>query len=241
MEIFLHGPGGVMTTYPLTDPVYEYWQDKSSKFLFDYSWDLDTVWKNHPENHLENKAKLDIPKHADFLSSYWSDNSDVERTVILCDFSNSVLFVEIDNRISIHYPDELTSIDSEHEYTCTLNKFYSGVSCEIGNWQHKKYKKFIPLENLILHTKKINGRKYIIDFTFEDIISVKEEYNMYKEVALDWYYRLHVRNKYVVEDLSTFTKVDLLFDMNTRTYHPEEEDYNILNTSNFKIHNNDSL
>ena len=40
----------------------------------------------------------------------------------------------------------------------------------------------------------------------------------------------------VVEDLSTFTKVDLLFDMNTRTYHPEEEDYNILNTSNFKIH-----
>ena len=104
-----------------------------------------------------------------------------------------------------------------------------------------KNTKFIPLENLILHTKKINGRKYIIDFTFEDIISVKEEYNMYEEVELDWYYRLHVRNKHVVEDLSSFTKVDLSFDMNTRTYHPEENDYNILNTSNFKIHNNDSL
>ena len=37
MEIFLHGPGGVMTTHPLTDTVYEYWKDKSSKFLFDYS------------------------------------------------------------------------------------------------------------------------------------------------------------------------------------------------------------
>ena len=71
---------------------------------------------------------MNIPKHADFLSSYWSDNSDVERTVILCDFSNSVLFVEIDNRISIHYLDELTSIDSEHEYTCTLNKILFMIS-----------------------------------------------------------------------------------------------------------------
>lgn len=239
MEIFLHGPGGVMTTYPLTDPVYEYWKDKSSKFLFDYSWNLETVWKNQCNTQHDNRATLEIPAYADFLPSYWSINRNAKRTVQLCDFSNSVLFVEIDNRISIHYPDELTNIETEQEYTCSLNKFYSGVSCEIGNWQHKKYKKFIPLENLRLYTKKINGRKYIIDFTFNDVfIYGKEDYNMYEEIALDWYYRLHVRNKYVVEDLSTFTKVDLSFDMNTRTYHPQEEDYDILNTSNFKIHNN---
>ena len=35
-------------THPLTDPVYEYWQDKSSKFLFDYSWNLDVDVKIMP-------------------------------------------------------------------------------------------------------------------------------------------------------------------------------------------------
>jgi hypothetical protein len=240
MEIFLHGPGGTMTTHPLTDKVYNYFKDKSSKFLFDYSWDLDVVWKNHENKNHENKTKLNIPKYADFLGDYWCQNRDAKRTVNLCDYNNSVLFVELDNKVSMHYPDELTSIESEQEYPCNLNKFYSGVSCEIGNWQHKKYKKFIPLEDLTLYVKTINNRKYIIDFTFGETIYEKECYNMYKEVALDWYYRLHVRNKYIVEDLSKFSNVDLSYDMNSETLHVEEEDYNILDTSNFKIHNNDS-
>ena len=238
MEIFLHGPGGVMTTHPLTDTVYEYWKDKSSKFLFDYSWNLDTVWKNQDNTQHDNRTKLEIPAYADFLPYNWSADR-IGRTILLCDFDNSVLFVEIDNRVTIHYPDEFLAIESEREYTCALNKFYSGVSCEIGNWQHKKYKKFIPLEHLILYTKKINGRKYIIDVTFKGMIHEEEIYNMYRDeiAGIDWYYRLHVRNEYVIKDLSTFTNVDLLFDVNAQTYHPEEEDYNILDTSNFKIHN----
>jgi len=240
MEIFLHGPGGLMTTYSLTEQVYDYWKDKSSKFLFDYSWDLDVVWKDHNNKHHDNRTKLQIPEKVDFLSDYWSSNPDNKRTVNFCDYNNSVLFVELDNKVSMHYPDELASIESEREYTCELKTFYSGVSCEIGNWQHKKYKKFIPLEHLILYTKKINGRKYIIDVVFRDMIHEKEDYNMYQEVALDWYYRLHVRNKQVIEDLSMFTNIDLSFDLNSKIFHPEEEDYDILNTSNFKIHNNDN-
>ena len=78
-----------------------------------------------------------------------------------------------------------------------------------------------------------------IDVVFKDMIHEKEIYNMYRDeiAGIDWYYRLHVRNEYVIKDLSTFTNVDLSFDINAQTYHPEEEDYNILDTSNFKIHN----
>ncbi len=237
MEVFLHGPGGLMTTRPLTNPVYEYWKDKSSKFLFDYSWNLDTVWKNQCNTH-DNRTTLEIPAYADFLPHNWSQNQG-ERTIHICDYDNSVLFVEIDNRITIHHPDKFSTIETEREYNRPLTKFYSGVSCEIGNWQHKKYKKFIPLEHLILYTKKINGRKYIIDVAFKGMIHEKESYSMYRDekAGTDWYYRLHVRNEKVIEDLSTFTRVDLSFDINTQTYHPEEKDYNILDTSNFKIHN----
>ena len=144
-----------MTTHPLTDTVYEYWKDKSSKFLFDYSWNLNVVWKDENDKQNDSRTKLKIPAYADFLPYYWTADRG-GRTIHLCDFDNSVLFVEIDNRVTIHYPDEFLTIESEREYTCALNKFYSGVSCEIGNWQHKKYKKFIPLEHLILYTKKIN-------------------------------------------------------------------------------------
>ena len=250
MEVFLHGPGGLMTTRPLTNPVYEYWKDKPSKFLFDYSWNLDTVWKNQCNTQHDNRTTLEIPAYADFLPHNWSQNQG-ERTIHICDYDNSVLFVEIDNRITIHHPDKFSTIETEREYNRPLTKFYSGVSCEIGNWQHKKYTKNIPLEDLILYTKKINDRKYIIDVVvkretmvshvdwnlcFEhSMIHEKEIFNMYRDETGDYYYRLHVRNENVINDLSTFTNVDLSFNINSQTYHDDK--YVSLDTSNFKIHN----
>jgi len=246
MEIFLHGPGGVMTTHSLSDQAYEFWKDKSNRFLFDYSWNLDVIWKDHENKNHDNRTKLKIPSYADFLLDestgdfqYWCQHGEQNRTVHLCDFNACVLFVEYNNKISLHYPEEFTTIEHDREYDFELNKFYSGVSCEIGNWQHKKYKKFIPLEHLILYTKKINGRKYIIDFGFDssDMIFQTENYNMYEEMVVDWYYRLHVRNENVVKDLSTFSNVDLSYNLNSHTLHDEQEDSDIMDTSNFKIHN----
>ena len=70
-----------MTTRPLTNPVYEYWKDKSSKFLFDYSWNLDTVWKNQCNTQHDNRTTLEIPAYADFLPHNWSQNQVKEQYI----------------------------------------------------------------------------------------------------------------------------------------------------------------
>jgi hypothetical protein len=51
---------------------------------------------------------------------------------------------------------------------------------------------------------------------------------------LDWYYRLHIRNKTVVEDFSEFIGVDLLYDMNSGDNLHGDPD--TLDVSDFKFH-----
>ena len=91
------------------------------------------------------------------------------------------------------------------------------------------------MDELNLYVKKINGRKWIFDFDFEENRKW-EVYNVHNN-PFEWYYRIHVRNKNVVEDLSTFTNIDLSYNMNSGIMHQENLD--VLDTSNFKFHNYD--
>ena len=82
MEIFLHGPGGCMTTWDISKFAYDWWKDKSKKIIFQYSWNLEENWKNNedggylPRNKLINQYS--VPEKADFLSTkYWADNKKV--------------------------------------------------------------------------------------------------------------------------------------------------------------------
>jgi len=227
MEIFLHGPGGCMSTWDLSKFAYDWWKDKSKKVIFEYSWNLEENWKNHNE-HI-------MPKEADFLSNrYWGETQDKNKSLSICDYNNCTIFVEHENRVSMHYPDELSCVNYDTEYQLNSKTFYSGVSSEIGNWQHKKYKSFVPLKDFRLYVKKINGRKYIFDL---DVERSKEFYNLSDASdgdGMDWYYRLHIRNKTVVEDLSEFTGVDLSYDMNLGDKLHGDPD--TLDVSDFKFH-----
>ena len=235
MEIFLHGPGGCMTTWPLSKFSYNWWKDKSKKMIFEYSWNLDENWKNNENNAYLPRHKLidkfNIPKKADFLTNkYWADN---DRSLYMCDYNNSIIFIEHENRVSMHYPEELSCVNHDIEYQLKSKTFYSGVSAEIGNWQHKKYNKFVPLKDFRLHVKMINGRKWIFDL---DVEKTKEFYNLYieKPCIQDWYYRLHIRNKTVVEDFSKFIGIDLSYDMNSGDNLRGDPD--TLDVSDFKFH-----
>jgi hypothetical protein len=234
MEIFLHGPGGCMTTWDLSKFAYDWWKDESKKVIFQYSWNLEENWKNNedggylPRNKLINQYS--VPEKADFLSTkYWAENNSLN----MCDYNNCIIFVEHENRVSMHYPDELSCVNYDIEYQLNSKTFYSGVSSEIGNWQHKKYKSFVSLKDFRLHVKKINGRKWIFDL---DVEKVKADYNLYIEepCIMDWYYRLHIRNKTVVEDFSEFTGIDLSYDMNSGDN--LRGDPNTLDVSDFKFH-----
>jgi len=233
MELFLSGPGGCMSTWDISKFAYDWWKDQSRKFIFDYSWNFDAQGFNN-ETFI-SRHLLPVPEKAKFLSADWMTNPVQQRNLNICDYNNSVLFLEIDNRVTMHYPEELTSIEYDCEYQNDLKMFYSGVSCEIGNWQHKKYEKFISLDELNLYVKKINGRKWIFDFYFEENRKW-EVYNLHNNV-FEWYYRQHVRNKNVVKDLSTFTNIDLSYNMNSEIMHQENLD--VLDTSHFKFHNYD--
>ena len=235
MEIFLNGPGGCMSTWDLTKSSYDWWKDKSKKFIFDYVWNFNSQGFNN--DNMFHREMLDVPLKVSFLSKApdWMTNPDQQKNLNVCDYNNSVIFVEVDNRITMHYPDELVSVEYDGEYKNDSTIFFSGISCEIGNWQHKKYKKFISLDELNLYVKKINGRKWIFDFDFEENRKW-EVYNVHNN-PFEWYYRIHVRNKNVVEDLSTFTNIDLSYNMNSGIMHQENLD--VLDTSNFKFHNYD--
>ena len=71
MEIFLHGPGGCMTTWPLTRFAYNWWKDKPKKMIFEYSWNLEENWKNNEDySYLPRQnllKKFEVPWAADFL------------------------------------------------------------------------------------------------------------------------------------------------------------------------------
>ena len=244
MEIFLHGPGGCMTIWELSKFAYDWWKDKSKKTVFQYSWNLEENWKNNedysyvPRNKLINQYGM--PQEADFLGdNYWGHNptGNGNYDLHICDYNNCIIFVEHENRVSMHYPDELSCVNYDIvnydiEYQLKLKTFYSGVSSEIGNWQHKKYESFVPLKDFRLYVKEINGRKWIFDF---DAVGIKSCYNLYVEkYIIDWYYRLHIRNKTVVADLSEFTGIDLSYDMNSGDNLHGDPD--TLDVSDFKFH-----
>ena len=236
MEIFLHGPGGCMSTWNLSKFAYNWWKDKSKKVIFEYSWNLEENWKNNEDYSYLSRNKLinqfSVPKNADFLgTSNWAGTNILN----ICDYNNCIIFVEHENRVSMHYPDELSCVNYDTEYQLNSKTFYSGVSSEIGNWQHKKYQSFISLKDFRLHVKKINGRKWIFDLDLEEGFE-KENFNLYIEepCIMDWYYRLHIRNKTVVEDFSEFTGVDLLYDMNSGDNLHGDPD--TLDVSDFKFH-----
>jgi len=247
MEIFLHGPGGCMSTWDLSKFAYDWWKDKSKKTVFEYSWNLEENWKNNedykyvPRNKLINQYNL--PGRADFLGDkYWAHGAG---TLNMCDYNNCIIFVEHENRVSMHYPDELSCVNYDIEYQLNSKTFYSGVSSEIGNWQHKKYKSFVSLKDFRLHVKKINGRKWIFDLDLEEGFD-KEFYNLHieKPCIMDWYYRLHIRNKAVVEDFSEFTGVDLLYNMNSgNNLHGDPDTLDVMESSpdcsDFKFHYHD--
>ena len=237
MEIFLHGPGGCMTTWPLTRFAYNWWKDKPKKMIFEYSWNLEENWKNNEDYSYLPRQKLlkkfEVPRAADFLyDKYWAEN---DTALYMCDYDNCIIFVEYDNRVSMHYPDELSCVNYDIEYQFSTEMFYSGVSSEIGNWQHKKYNKFVPLKDFRLHVKMINGRKWIFDL---DVEKTKAMYNLYVETphVVDWYYRLHVRNKTVIDNFSEYTGIDLSYDMNSGDNLRGDPD--TLDVSDFKFHIN---
>ena len=238
MEIFLHGPGGCMSTWDLSKFAYDWWKDKSKKTVFEYSWNLEENWKNNedysyvPRNKLINQYSL--PGRADFLGDkYWAHGAG---TLNMCDYNNCIIFVEHENRVSMHYPDELSCVNYDIEYQLNSKTFYSGVSSEIGNWQHKWYSRSIPLGKFRLHTVLINDKKYII--SLEPKTSAEERWklsghfepnwDMYEELRVDWSYRLHIRNQVFINDMIEYTGIDLSYDMNTGNH---EQD-----CSHFKVH-----
>ena len=235
MEIFLNGPGGCMSTWDLTKSSYDWWKDKSKKFIFDYVWNFNSQGFNN--DNMFHREMLDVPLKVSFLSKApdWMTNPDQQKNLNECDYNNSVIFVEVDNRITMHYPDELSCVNYDIEYQFSTEMFYSGVSSEIGNWQHKKYNTFIPLKDFRLHVKKINGRKWIFDL---DVEKTKAMYNLYVETphVVDWYYRLHVRNKTVIDNFSEYTGIDLSYDMNSGDNLRGDPD--TLDVSDFKFHIN---
>ena len=239
MEIFLNGPGGTVSTWDLTEAAYNYWKDKPRKLLFDFSWNMpdlrsDNVFdEEHPPRN-----KLGIPDQAYFFKPFDTIWRNGEEGIIfeknnfkgkgwcidVCEYDKATIYVEEDNEVTQYHPDEIPTIRFEKIYKPPSELFYSAVSTEIGNWQHKMYNKSIPLRKFRLHTIHINDKKWIFNLD----TSQRENWDMYEWTRTDWSYRLHVRNKPFVDDLSSFTGIDLSYDMNTGNH---EQD-----SSHFKVH-----
>ncbi len=234
MEIFLNGPGGTVSTWKLTEAAYNYWKDKPRKFLFDFSWNLPDLRSDNifDEEH-PPRDKLGVPDEAWFfkpLDGIWR-NGDWSQPVTptgwcidICEYDKATIYVEEDNVVTQYHPDEIDTIRFEKTYKPPSELFYSAVSTEIGNWQHKMYNKSIPLHKFRLHIIRINDKRWIFNLD----TTQRESWDMYREVRTDWSYRLHVRNKLFVDDMSSFTDIDLSYDMNTGNH---EQD-----CSHFKVH-----
>ena len=71
-----------------------------------------------------------------------------------------------------------------------------------------------------------------------DVENTKAMYNLYVETThvVDWYYRLHVRNKTVIDNFSEYTGIDLSYDMNSGDNLRGDPD--TLDVSDFKFHIN---
>ena len=235
MEIFLNGPGGTVSTWELTEAAYDYWKDKPRKMLFDFSWNIQGRFTiSHDEEH-PPRDRLGVPDEAWFfdpLDIIWRGKGQEGARrqkdgwcIDVCEYDKAVIWVEDNNKITQHHPDEIPSIRFQKTYFHPPSElFYSAVSTEIGNWQHKWYSTTIPLHKFRLHTTFINNKRYIFGLD----TTQKESWNMYKECHLDWSYRLHVRNQPFVEDMSIYTGIDLSYDMNTNNH---EQD-----SSHFKVH-----
>ena len=237
MEIIINGPGGTVSTWVLNEVQYNYWKDKSKKFIFDYSWNLPDMREgNHFDEEHPPRDKLGVPDEAWFFSPkdiVWRGRGQegIRRSadgwcLDVCEYDKAVIYIEDNNKITQYHPDEIPPVRSLKKYIKKppSELFYSAVSTEIGNWQHKWYSKSIPIGKFRLQVIEINGKKWIFDLSTNS----KEDWNMYEKCHLDWSYRLHVRNKTFVEDMSTFTNIDLMYDMNTGDH---EKD-----CSNFKVH-----
>ena len=235
MEIFLNGPGGTVATWELSESAYNYWKDKPRKMLFDFSWNLPDMREgNHFDENHPPRDRLGVPDEAWFfkpLDIIWrGDWRKAKRewngwSIDICEYDKATIWIEDNNEITQHHPDEIPSIRFEKSYLHPPSElFYSAVSTEIGNWQHKMYNKSIPLHKFRLHVIRINDKRWIFNLD----TTQKESWDMYREVRTDWAYRLHVRNKVFVDDMSSFTDIDLSYDMNTNNH---EQD-----CSHFKVH-----
>ena len=217
MEIILWGPGGTIATWALNETQYNYWKGKSRKFIFDYSW-------NHSD-----RDKLDVPDNAQFFQpsdQLWRGDNKINKVLDICEYDKAVIYYCNDNEITKHYPDEIPNIRFEKEFEPISEIFYSAISTEVGNWEHKWYTTNIPLDKFRLHTVLINGKKWITNLT----TSKHSSWNMYEEVNLDWSYRLHVRNKSFVEDMSTFTNIDFHYDLNTGNHEQDSSHFTVHDT-----------
>ena len=236
MEIILNGPGGTVATWELTEAAYNYWKDKPRKMLFDFSWNLPDMREgNHFDEEHPPRDKLGVPDEAWFfdpLDIIWRGKGQegVRRNkdgwcIDVCEYDKATIWIEDNNEITQYHPDEIPVIRFEKPHLHSPSKlFYSAVSTEIGNWQHKWYSRSIPLHKFRLHTIIINDKKWIFGLD----TTRKETWDMYEECHLDWSYRLHVRNKPFIDSMSSFTGIDLSYDMNTGNH---EQD-----CSHFKVH-----
>ena len=237
MEIIINGPGGTVSTWVLNEAQYNYWKDKSRKFIFDYRWNLPDMREgNHFDDDHPPRDKLGVPDEAWFFSPrdiIWRGKGQegVRRDadgwcLDVCEYDKAVIYIEDNNKITQHHPDEIPPVRFTKSYIKEppSELFYSAVSTEIGNWQHKWYSKSIPIGKFRLHVIYINGKKWIFGLDTNE----REDWDMYEMCHLDWSYRLHVRNKTFIEDMSTFTNIDLMYDMNTGDH---EKD-----CSHFKVH-----
>ena len=235
MEIILNGPGGTVATWELTEAAFNYWKDKPRKLLFDFSWNLPDMREgNHFDEEHPPRDKLGVPDEAWFfkpLDIIWrGDWGKAKRKwngwcIDVCEYDKATIWIEDNNEITQYHPDEIPVIRFEIPHLHSPSKlFYSAVSTEIGNWQHKMYNKSIPLRKFRLHTIHINNKKWIFNLD----TSQRENWDMYRWVKTDWSYRLHVRNKPFIDSMSSFTGIDLSYDMNTNNH---EQD-----SSHFKVH-----
>ena len=237
MEIFLNGPGGTVSTWELNEAAYNYWKDKPRKLLFDFSWNIpDLRSENVFDEEHPPRNKLGVPDQAYFFKPFdiiWRNEERIKRSdpfkgkgwcIDVCEYDKATIYVEDNNEVTQHHPDEIPTIRFDKTYEPPSELFYSAVSTEIGNWQHKMYNKSIPLRKFRLHTIHINNKKWIFNLD----TSQRENWDMYRWVKTDWSYRLHVRNKPFIDSMSSFTGIDLSYDMNTGNH---EQD-----CSHFKVH-----
>ena len=126
MELFLNGPGGTVSPWKLTEAAYNYWKDKPRKFLFDFSWNLPDLRSDNifDEEH-PPRDKLGVPDEAWFfkpLDGIWR-NGDWSQPVTptgwcidICEYDKATIYVEDNNEVTQHHPDEIPTIRFDKTY-----------------------------------------------------------------------------------------------------------------------------